>query len=78
MKCYWVYILCSQKNGTLYIGVTNDLARRIYEHQQYLISGFTKRYRVSKLVYVEEYPTMMQAISREKNLKIGIGYGKFN
>ncbi len=69
MKRYCTYILCSQKNGTLYIGVTSNIARRVYEHQQYLISGFTKKYKVRILVHVEEYPTMIQAIRREKQLK---------
>lgn len=69
MGRYWVYILCSQKNGTLYVGVTSNLARRIYEHQQYLIPGFTKKYKVHMLVYIEEYATMYNAIAREKQLK---------
>ncbi|HSW75679.1 MAG TPA: GIY-YIG nuclease family protein, partial [Candidatus Saccharimonadales bacterium] len=69
MKRYFVYILCSQKNGTLYIGVTSDLARRIYEHKQGIIPGFAKDYGVNILVHVEEYCTMDQAIKREKALK---------
>ena len=53
----WVYILSSKKNGTLYIGVTNDLVRRIYEHRQGLAQGFTKRYEVKRLVYFEKHDT---------------------
>lgn len=69
MKRCWVYILCSQKNGTLYVGVTSNIARRLHEHQQYLVPGFTKKYKVRMLVHVEEYSTMYDAISREKQLK---------
>ena len=53
MKAYWVYILSSQQNGTLYVGVTNDLVRRIYEHKQKLVKGFTKTYGITKLVYTD-------------------------
>ena len=69
MGRHYVYILSSQKRGTLYIGVTNDLARRIYEHQNNLIPGFTSQYLVHNLVYVEEYDLMVNAIAREKTLK---------
>jgi putative endonuclease len=69
MKQYCIYILSSQKNGTLYIGVTSNLARRIYEHQHYLIPGFTHKYKVNILIHVEQYATMLQAIKREKQLK---------
>ncbi len=69
MKSYFVYILASQKNGTLYIGVTNDLHRRMYEHRNGLIEGFTKKYGVHKLVYFEETPNIDDAIAREKQLK---------
>ncbi|HSW75881.1 MAG TPA: GIY-YIG nuclease family protein [Candidatus Saccharimonadales bacterium] len=62
-------MLCSKRNGTLYIGVTSDLSRRIYEHQQNLIVGFTKKYGIKTLVYIEEHATMPQAITREKKLK---------
>ena len=65
----WVYILSSKKNGTLYIGVTNDLVRRIYEHRHGLAQGFTKRYEVKRLVYFEKHDTVPMAIQREKNLK---------
>ncbi len=69
MKKYWIYLLASKKNGTLYIGVTSNLARRIYEHKQDLIPGFTKIYHINQLVYIEQHSTMMQAITREKQLK---------
>ncbi|MBP6892727.1 GIY-YIG nuclease family protein [Candidatus Babeliales bacterium] len=69
MKKYFIYILCSERNGTLYIGVTNNLARRMYEHQQLLVPGFTQKYNIKKLVHVEQYSTAYQAISREKKLK---------
>jgi putative endonuclease len=68
-KTYYVYILASRKNGTLYIGVTNDLARRVYEHKHKLIKGFTKRYDISKLVHFEETDDITVAIAREKELK---------
>jgi putative endonuclease len=64
-----VYILASRRNGTLYIGVTSDLFQRVALHKQNLIEGFTKRYRVHRLVYYETHPTMEAAIRREKQLK---------
>jgi putative endonuclease len=66
---YWVYILASGRNGTLYIGVTNDLHRRVMEHREGLIPGFTKRYAVKRLVYFEEYADIEAAIAREKSMK---------
>ena len=66
---YWVYILASDRNGTLYIGVTNDLYRRVLEHREGLIPGFTKRYAVKLLVYFEEYADIEAAIAREKSMK---------
>ena len=69
MKNYWVYILCSKRNGTLYIGVTNDLRRRVHEHKEQLTPGFTKKYDVTKLVHAEEFPAVQDAIYREKCLK---------
>lgn len=65
----FVYILASQKNGTLYIGVTNDLVRRVYEHAHGLIAGFTKKYNIKSLVYFEHLDTPEAAIKREKQLK---------
>jgi putative endonuclease len=69
MHTYYVYILASKKNGTLYIGVTNNLMRRIYEHKQGLIPGFTKTYAVKLLVYFEETSDIASALQREKQLK---------
>ncbi|KUG21939.1 excinuclease abc, c subunit-like [hydrocarbon metagenome] len=69
MKQYYVYILASKKNGTLYIGVTGDLVKRIYEHKQNLIDGFTKEYDVHALVYYEHHDEIEEAILREKQMK---------
>ena len=69
MKQYWVYILCSRRNGTLYVGVTNDLLRRIHEHKEHLMPGFTKKYDVTKLVHIEEFAAIEEAIHREKCIK---------
>lgn len=65
----WVYILASRPRGTLYVGVTNDLVRRVYEHREGLADGFSKKYGVKQLVYYEEHATMPLAIQREKNIK---------
>ena len=65
----WVYILTNQKDGTLYIGVTAELARRIYDHRRGMGSEFTRRYRLYRLVYVEAHATVPLAIAREKRLK---------
>jgi len=64
-----VYILASRPNGTLYIGVTSDLIKRVWEHRSNAVDGFTKRYGVHRLVYFEQFRSMMQAIEREKELK---------
>ena len=69
MKTYYVYILASRRNGTLYIGVTNNLERRVSEHQQGLIEGFTKKYKVCHLVYYETTSDIGSALQREKQLK---------
>jgi|ERR1043166_646881 putative endonuclease len=66
---YWVYILSSGPGGTLYIGVTNDLIRRTFEHRNGFVSGFTKHYRIKRLVYFEQHATAQAAIQREKNIK---------
>ena len=66
---YWVYILASAPGGTLYVGVTNDLMRRTYEHREGLADGFTKKYDVKRLVYFEPHDTANAAIQREKNIK---------
>jgi putative endonuclease len=69
IKTFHVYILASKRNGTLYVGVTSDLIRRIYEHKGNVIDGFTKEYGVHRLVHFEEYADSESAIQREKNLK---------
>ena len=69
MKQPAVYILASGRNGTLYIGVTSDLVKRVWEHRQELVEGFTKKYDVHSLVYFEQYDEMVLAIQREKQLK---------
>ena len=69
MKSYYVYMLASKRNGTLYIGVTNDLIRRVYEHKQGLVEGFTKKYKVDRLVFFEDTNDVESAITREKRLK---------
>ena len=69
MKPYYVYILASKKNGTLYLGVTNDIKRRVYEHKNNLVDGFTKKYSVHCLVYFEVCEDVRVAIQREKNIK---------
>jgi len=66
---YYVYILASRRNGTLYVGVTNNLARRVYEHKQGLVPGFTTKYRVHLLVHYEPYEDVREAIAREKRVK---------
>ena len=66
---YFIYILSSNNDSTLYIGVTNDLERRVNEHKSGMIPGFTQRYNCHKLVYFEEYSDINQAIEREKQLK---------
>ena len=65
----YVYILASHRNGTLYVGVTRDLQRRWYEHQENLTPGFTSRYGVKRLVWFEEHALLTAAIQREKNIK---------
>jgi putative endonuclease len=69
MMQYFVYILSSRKNGTIYIGVTGNLTKRVYEHKEGLIEGFTKKYKVHNLVYFEQTNNVNEAIRREKQLK---------
>lgn len=69
MKDYYVYILASQRNGTLYVGVTNNLARRIWEHKNRINISFTSRYSINRLVYYEVHQDIFQAIHREKLIK---------
>lgn len=66
---YYVYIMASKRNGTLYIGVTNNVARRAYEHKNGLLEGFTKKYKIDNLVYYESTENIESAIIREKQLK---------
>ena len=69
MKRYFVYIMASKRNGTLYIGVTNNPAKRVYEHKNNIFDGFTKQYNVKTLVYYEKYDDIQKAITREKRMK---------
>ena len=69
MKSGYVYILASKRNGTLYVGVTSDLVKRMWEHRNNFVDGFTKRYGVHKLVWYEEYDNIEDAIAREKAIK---------
>jgi putative endonuclease len=66
---YYVYLLASKKHGTLYLGVTNDIVRRVHEHRTKAVKGFTSRYGVDKLVWFEIYDDALTAITREKELK---------
>ena len=66
---YWVYILASRKHGTIYIGITNDLIRRVYEHKSKIIKGFTREHSVIRLVWYETHDDVTTAIEREKKLK---------
>jgi putative endonuclease len=76
MKQYYVYLLASKKKGTLYLGVTNDLLRRVYEHQNNLVDGFTKKYHVRNLVYFKACEDVHSAIQREKQIRNGTDSGK--
>lgn len=66
---YYIYILTNKYNTTFYIGVTNSISKRLFEHKFGLLEGFTKKYKVKKLVYLEEYNNIKEAIAREKQLK---------
>ncbi len=69
MKSYYVYMLASHRNGTLYIGVTNDIVRRIYEHENGVTGGFTSDYNIKTLVWFEEESNIAEAIRHEKRMK---------
>ncbi|HPP11025.1 MAG TPA: GIY-YIG nuclease family protein [Defluviitoga tunisiensis] len=69
MKSYYIYIMASRRNGTLYIGITNDIVRRVYEHKNNFIDGFTSKYGIHNLVYYEQFDNIESAIQREKQLK---------
>lgn len=66
---YWLYILASRPRGTLYVGMTNDLRRRVWEHREGVVEGFTKEYSVKMLVHFEQYETLEGALDREKRVK---------
>jgi putative endonuclease len=66
---FYVYIMANKRNGTIYIGVTNDLARRVYEHREGLVEGFTSRYGLKMIVYYEVFDSVSLAIQRETSLK---------
>jgi putative endonuclease len=68
-KNFYVYILCSKRNGTLYTGVTSDLVTRVYEHKNNVVNGFTKKYTVHRLVWYETHDSAENAIIREKQIK---------
>jgi putative endonuclease len=68
-KAFWVYLLASGRNGTLYVGVTSDLLRRVWEHKNGFVEGFTRRYRVHDLVWFELHESAESAILREKQIK---------
>ena len=70
-KQYYIYIMTNKHNLVLYTGVTNDLIRRVYEHREKLVEGFTKKYNVNKLVYFESGNDVYEAIAREKQIKAG-------
>lgn len=65
----WIYIMTNRPNGTLYVGVTNNLTRRVWEHREGVVDGFTRRYGLKRLVYFESHDGIEIAIQREKNLK---------
>ena len=69
MNTYYVYIMTNFRNSVLYVGVTNNIERRVYEHKHKIIKGFTQKYNVSKLVYYETYSDVNDAIYREKQIK---------
>lgn len=77
-KQYYVYIATNKNNTVLYTGVTNDIRRRMYEHKQKLIEGFTSKYNVNKLVYCREFNNPQEAISAEKKIKGWKRYKKIN
>ncbi len=66
---FHVYLLANRRDGTLYLGVTRDLARRVHEHKSKILPGFSQKYGVDRLVWYEEYPTAVEAIEREKDIK---------
>ena len=75
---YFVYIIASRKDGAIYIGVSNDIVRRIYEHRNKVVPGFASKYNITRLVWFEMYDDPIAAISREKELKNGNAVGRFS
>ena len=75
---YYVYILASRKDGATYVGITNDIVPRIYEHRTKAVPGFTSRYNITRLVWFEIHDDPISAITREKNLKNGSEPGRPN
>jgi putative endonuclease len=69
MKMYYIYILASKRNGTIYIGATDDIERRVLEHKNKIFRGFTEKYNVTILVYFEKYETQDEAFTRERQMK---------
>ena len=69
LMAYYVYILASRRDGAIYVGITSDIVRRVYEHRMKAIPGFTARYNITQLVWFETYADPISAISREKELK---------
>ncbi len=75
---YYVYFLSNKVDSTIYVGVTNDIIRRIYEHKNKLVEGFSKKYNLNKLVYFEIYKNIDEAIKREKQIKAGSRQSKID
>ena len=71
MKQPAVYIMTNRRNGTIYVGVTSNIMKRVYEHQEGIVEGFTKKYGCKQLVYFEQHATMFSALEREKQIKSG-------
>jgi len=77
-KQYYIYIMTNKGNTLLYTGVTNDLKKRVYEHKEKLVDGFTKKYNINKLIYYEAFDNASSAITREKKIKGGSRQKKVN
>ena len=69
MLAGWAYIMTNRRDGALYVGVTSDLAKRVWQHREGVVDGFTKKYRLKRLVYAERHNGILSAIQREKNIK---------
>ena len=73
VRDFFVYLITNRSRVVLYVGVTNDLARRVWEHRNRAVRGFTSKYKVDRLVYYEQFPDALSAIMREKEIKVGKG-----